>query len=205
MRPLLVVEDDPLARSTLLRVLGAFGEVACAGDVDGAMAILAVQELSGLITDLDLAGRQEGGFEIIDAALASDKHAGLPVVLVTGSRETWAMNGAGARGATLLAKPDYAVATLMPFLDRVAAREMGAARLSDAITSAATGWGLTRHERQLLPWLVSGRGEKEICAEAGYAASTYRTYVKGLFAKSKCTSTAGVVIAVFRVATGTRR
>lgn len=205
MHPLLVVEDDALARNTLLRVLQPFGAIACANDVASALVILELQELSGLVTDLDLAGRHEGGFEIIDAARLLEKHAGLPVVVVTGSREAWAINGAGARGAMLLAKPDYAVATLMPFFDRVAVRDAGVAKLGDAIVSAATSWGLTRRERQLLPWLVSRLGEKQMCELAGYEISTYRTHVKALLAKSGCTSTAAVVIEVFRLATGTQR
>lgn len=203
MRPLLLVEDDPLARQTLVRSLTPTGKVLCAEDVEGALAILRAHEVAGVVADLGLGGRKDGGFEVLDAAAVLAP--GVPLLVVTGSREPWATNGAAVRGADLVAKPDYNVEALRPFLDRVAARDAGVDQLSAVITGAAILWKLTPRERQLLPWLVAAKRGAEICAAAGYRSATYKTHVKALLAKSACRNTAEVVIALYKMATGTQR
>lgn len=201
MRPLLVVEDDPLVREALVRTLRPVGEVICAEDVESALAILRSRKVAGIIADLGLGGREDGGFEVLDAARLGDP--GIPMLVISGSRETWVTNGAAVRGAALVAKPDYTTEALLPFLDRVAARDAGVVQLSAAISAVASLWRLTPRERQLLPWLTARHGEEEICEAAGYRAPTYRTHVRSVLAKSGCRNTAEVVISVYQIATDT--
>lgn len=197
MRPLFVVEDDALARAALVRHLRSYHEVASANDVDGALALLAMQEPSGVLADLALEDLALGGLEVLRAARVM--FPGVPVAIVTGSTASSAINAATAIGAAHLAKP-YAESALLPFLDLVAAREAGVGHVGHAISTAATLWGLTFRQRQLLPWLVARLGPDEICKLAGYERATYKNHVAALLEKSGCANTAEVVIEILLMA-----
>lgn len=175
MRPLLVVEDDALARKTLERMLRPFAPVVCAAELDGALEVIASCELAGVVTDLGLEDRERAGFDVLDAALRVVPD--LPVAVVTGSRESFAANESARRGAVLLAKPDYELPSLMPFIDRVNAREAGVQHRIARVTAAAMRWGLTARERELLTLLVARHSPVQVCDRAGYGRATYKTHI----------------------------
>ncbi len=83
LKRVLVVDDDPSVRAGLPRILAsAEVEVATAGDVEEATAILAAQTFDLVLCDLCLSGIDDrGGFELLSWIHA--RHPRTPVLLLT--------------------------------------------------------------------------------------------------------------------------
>jgi CheY-like chemotaxis protein len=91
--PILVVEDEPLVRLTIVEALQEAGyQVIEAPDGTAAMEqVEGTESLRGLVTDIRV-GPGPNGWEI--AHHAREKFGGLPVVYVTGdSGHEWSANG----------------------------------------------------------------------------------------------------------------
>jgi CheY-like chemotaxis protein len=101
-RLLLVVEDDPLVRGTLVEGLQDEGfEVLEAEDAEEGLRLLSRRpDISALLTDINLPGAD--GFSLAHAARML--RPGLPVVYASG-RHRFAEPGRALPGAPFLAKP----------------------------------------------------------------------------------------------------
>ncbi len=100
---ILVVEDDKTMQDMLAVQLqqGGYSPVAV-GSTDEALVMLAAQEFSAVVTDLDLPGRN--GFELIQ--LLQRQGEPVPVIMMTGFASTETARRAIESGASLfLAKP----------------------------------------------------------------------------------------------------
>jgi two-component system cell cycle sensor histidine kinase/response regulator CckA len=98
----LVVEDDPLVRQTLIQMLSRDGyDVTAVADGDEALAVIAVAEgLACVVTDVSM--RRVAGDEL--AARLATTHPLLPVIIISGNREPSLAMGTGAP-RQFLAKP----------------------------------------------------------------------------------------------------
>lgn len=117
MRLLLLVEDDPLVRTTLAEALADAGfEVLEAEDAESALQMVAEQgDLAALLTDINLPGAD--GFALARAARRIRPN--LPVVYASG-RIGEADPRRAIPGATFLAKP-FSLACAVAALDRAIA------------------------------------------------------------------------------------
>src|SRR5215213_7062108 len=82
---ILVVDDEPLARQLLKRMLTAVAGAEVVGECgDGSEAVTAIQELTPDVVLLDIQMRSMGGFGVIDAVGAERMP---PVIFVTAHDE----------------------------------------------------------------------------------------------------------------------
>jgi len=95
-RRILVVEDEALLRFSLVAYLEDSGH-ACREAADGeeALALLATEPFDLVLTDLRMP--RMDGFALLDALHAA--HPGLPVVVLTGTRDALVEEESKARGA----------------------------------------------------------------------------------------------------------
>lgn len=100
-----VVDDDPLVRLIARRALQRAG-MGCLGFGNADDAVPALAELGGdvsvLVTDVQMPGSIDG---IGLAAHAIDAHPGLPVIVISGSRELLEKAASLASTIQTLAKP----------------------------------------------------------------------------------------------------
>src|SRR5579883_1969291 len=83
--PILVVDDDPIARRYLTDVLGGPGyTIIEAGSGDDALRVLAGTEVAAVLLDLDLPGQD--GFTTARRIRGPGGNEGPPVLLITGAR-----------------------------------------------------------------------------------------------------------------------
>lgn len=117
IRRLLLVEDDPLVRTTLAEALADAGfEVLEAGDAESALGMVAANaDLVALLTDINLPGAD--GFALARAARRLRPH--LPVVYASG-RHREPDRKRALPDAPFLAKP-FSLACALATLDRAIA------------------------------------------------------------------------------------
>lgn len=118
VRPVLIVEDDPLIRDLIEAMLDSDGfSGACAGSGAEAVALLSHsgQEMLAVITDIDL-GRGPNGWDV--AELAREVSPGLPVIYMSGgSPGGWTSRG--VPDSTMLTKPFTQEALLKALTSRI--------------------------------------------------------------------------------------
>lgn len=110
MQAILVVEDEPLVRMSLVDTLesGGFTVAECASGSEAIGFIDNVEHLLGVITDIRL-GEGPNGWEV--AHYARCKFASIPIIYVSGdSASDWTVHG--VPGSTMLQKP-YAEAQVL--------------------------------------------------------------------------------------------
>ena len=122
---ILVVEDDPLQRSSLTLLLEQAGAtVVAAGGFDAAlgMARAALRIPSAILSDYRLPGGTDGlrGIEGLRTALG----APVPAVLLTGELSAELARAAKAAGCTLLAKPAAPIRILSELVELTADEAM---------------------------------------------------------------------------------
>ena len=101
--PVLVVEDEPLVRQTIVEALeeGGYSVVEAENGADALETIAQADQLRGLVTDIRM-GSGPNGWDV--AHCARDKFPLLPVVYVSGdSVAEWSANGVPL--STVLQKP----------------------------------------------------------------------------------------------------
>ena len=199
----LVVDDHPLVRESLRRVLGNSGEFEVAGEAaDGDEAVRLAQELrpDAVIMDLMIPGKDGVAAcrEIVE--LLPDTQ----VLMLTASTEDEAVIAAVAAGATGYVVKDASLPELLEALRDVA---MGRARIPlPALRRAcALAYGqpgpadgevadlLTEREREVLTMFASGWSYADIAEVKGNSPSTVRNVIYRIQQKLAVGSRQGLV------------
>jgi FixJ family two-component response regulator len=201
----LVVEDEEHARRTLVRIVSRYRPVRQAAEYGSAVRELrAHRDWCGLFFDVSLGRRALAGLELLD--LATTEFPGVPVAIVTGRIDPVVVNRAAAASATVVSKP-LGEGELMPFLQRVVAREHGFTKdFAQNFDAVSRAWKLSPREHEILAWLVAGGTREGYLEFAGMEPNTLKTHVKHMLGKTKMTNLAELVSAALRrvvVADGT--
>jgi FixJ family two-component response regulator len=202
---LLVVEDEDAVFRCLERIVSRYRPVRHATTFEQAVAELKGRtRFCGFLFDRSLGDRERGGIELLE--LVQRDYGGVPAALVTGHVTGAVVNEVASLGATMLSKPLDEQA-LMPFLQRVIAREHGFAKdFSERLNAVSRGFRFSPREHEILAWFVAGGTREGYLAFSGMAESTLKTHVKHILAKSSTSSLAETVsIALRRVVVRTQR
>jgi DNA-binding NarL/FixJ family response regulator len=186
-----LIDDHPLVRAGLAALLNTLGDVEVAGEgSDGAEALEVVERSS---PDLLLMDVSMPGVDGIEATRrVRQRHPGLPVLVLTSSRDPEQLRAALAAGAAgyLLkdAEPDEIAAAIRgaavgrsPIDPRVAralfptvvAAEPAAARPPAAVVRG--------REAEVLRLVARGCANKQIAAELGIAERTVKVHLSSVF------------------------
>jgi DNA-binding NarL/FixJ family response regulator len=184
---LLVVEDNPLAFRSLERVVSRYRPIRHANSFESALVELrSRKDWCGFLFDVRLPDRHEGGLELLE--IAAKEFPYVPGAVVTGLVEPWMVNRVAAASGTLLDKA-FDENDLLPFLQRVIAREHGFANdFSERLAAASRSFALSPREHEVLAWFVAGGTRDGYLAFTGMAETTLKTHVKHLLQKTKCAS-----------------
>lgn len=194
--PVLVVEDDPLMRQRLSRVLGEIGyaseAVHFAVSLAEARAHLDSQPVAMVLVDLGLP--DGNGIELIQALRAQDPALWILVISAWSTEE--AILGAlraGATGYVLKERDDLEVslsirsvlrggAPIDPFIARRILTLLPAAPLhKPADTSEAEA--LSTRESEILEWVSRGLSNREIAEQLTISRYTVECHIKRIYRK----------------------
>jgi len=191
---LLVVEDEDAVFRCLERIVSRYRPVRHARSFEQALVELKGRtRFCGFLFDRSLGDRDDGGTELL--RVVQRDHAGVPAALVTGHVDGRTVNEVASLGATMLSKPVDEQA-LLPFLQRVIAREHGFARdFSERLNAVSRGFNFSPREHEIVAWVVAGGTREGYLAFSGVAESTFKTHVKHILAKS-CTSSLAETVAI---------
>jgi FixJ family two-component response regulator len=198
---LLVVEDEDAVFRCLERIVSRYRPVRHATSLEQALVELKGRtRFCGFLVDRTLGDRTNGGVELL--SIVQREHPGVPAALVTGYVDGPIVNEVAALGATMLSKPVDEQA-LLPFLQRVIAREHGFGRdFSERLAAVSRGFRFSPREHEIVAWFVAGGGKDGFLAFSGMAESTFKTHVKHILAKSSMPSLAETVSITLRRVVG---
>ncbi len=150
----------------------------------------------GFLFDRSLDDRDDGGIALLE--IVQRDHGGVPAALVTGYVDGPIVNLVASLGATMLSKPVDEQA-MLPFLQRVIAREHGFAKdFSERLDAVSRGFRFSPREHEIVAWFVAGGTRDGFLAFSGMAESTFKTHVKHILAKSSTSSLADTVSITLR-------
>lgn len=196
---LLVVEDEDAVFRVLERIVSRFRPVRHASSLESATGELRDRDQwCGFLFDLSLGPQREAGMQLLETV--HSEFPGVPAALVTGHIDGSVVNRVAALGATIISKP-LGEHELLPFLQRVMARELGLAKnFSERLNGVSRSYKLSPREHELLAWIVAGGTREGYLAFTGMAETTLKTHVKHVLAKSGTSSLAEAVNAALRAA-----
>jgi FixJ family two-component response regulator len=195
---LLVVEDDDAVYRCLERIVSRYRPVRHARSFEQAVAELerGGARFCGFLFDLALGERDNAGIELLN--IVNRDYTGVPAAVVTGRIDAACVNRVAGLGATILSKP-FDEHALLPFLQRVIAREHGFGRdFSERLDAVSRGFKFSPREHEILAWFVGGGTRDGYLAFSGMADTTLKTHVKHILAKSSTTSLAETVALTLR-------
>lgn len=200
-----VVDDQPLVRSGIMRILApAEGFEVIAECGDGAEAVAAVDADRPDVVLMDIRMRGMDGIEATAAISARENPP--PVLIITTFDDDEVLIGAleaGAAGFTLKESPaediiraTRAVADGASWIDpvvapRVLASYRRAGRGEQARRSADE---LTDRENDVLRLVAAGATNTEIAADLGVSEATVKTHIGNIFSKLAVRDRAGAII-----------
>jgi len=122
----LIVEDAETCASTLEIVFGAIEglRVLTAASAERAWELIESQglDIRAIVTDLHMPGMD--GFELIDRVRADKSHAGLPIVVITGSTDPRVSEHLRARGVSAIFPKPYSPAVVREKLEQLLGNEI---------------------------------------------------------------------------------
>jgi DNA-binding NarL/FixJ family response regulator len=179
-RTILLVEDEPDARTILARRLQAFGWNCLAhSSVEGAMQDPELRYVEAVVADVVLGdGRTMSGIELIPALRKAEVRA--PVVLVTAFADAQRLKAALNAGAAYLLEKPFTTEALRLVLDKVTAVDVDLARLVNKALSRAR---LTRKEEEVARLVLKGLTSAEIGAMMGNSEKTIKQHLTQVYAK----------------------
>lgn len=194
---LLVVEDDDATRRCLGRIVTRYRVVRFASSVEEALALLESRtDWCGILVDLNLGTRANGGFEILERA--RERFPDVPCALVTGQIEVAVVNRAAMMNTAVFGKP-VGEAELGAFLRRVIARDHAfQTSLATRLEALSTEWKLSPREYEIVAWLVAGQTRDAYLLRSGMAETTFRTHMKHIFRKAGASSFAELLSLALR-------
>jgi two-component system, chemotaxis family, chemotaxis protein CheY len=125
-RAVLIVEDAETCASTLEIIFSSIPglKTLIADSAERAWELLETRhaEIRALVTDLHMPGMD--GFELIDRVRANQLHAGLPIVVITGSTDPHISDRLRRRGVNAVFAKPYSPALVREKLEQLLGNEM---------------------------------------------------------------------------------
>lgn len=210
MISVLLVDDQPLVRAGLQRILAAdegFDVVAECADGTAALAVLTTTRPDVVLMDVRMRGMNG-----IEATRRIRQDDGPPVLVLTtfdDDEVLWGAIEAGAAGFVLkeasaedLIAATRSVAEGGAWLDpAVTARVLAATRNHGSSTRRGGGAGatdLTGRELEVLQQMATGASNREIAARLFVSEATVKTHVGSIFAKLGVRDRAGAIVFAYR-------
>lgn len=178
-RTILLVEDEPDARTILARRLSAFGWTCLAhASVESALQDPELRYVEAAVADVVLGDGKMSGIDLIGALRRSEVRA--PVVLVTAFADTPRLKAALNAGASYLLEKPFTTEALRQVLDKVTSIDVDLARLVNRALSRAR---LTRKEEEVARLVLKGLTSAEIGAMMGNSEKTIKQHLTQVYAK----------------------
>jgi DNA-binding NarL/FixJ family response regulator len=184
----LLVDDHPLVRAGLRRIVAPEPDLEIVGDADdGAGALRLARELLPDVVVTDLLLPDIDGVEVT-RRLREELPRTQLIVLTGLSEEDEALVRVVRAGAVGYVPKDAHVGLLLDTIraaasGRVHLSPRAAARLIQEVREPGQQSLLTRREREILCQVASGRANKEIAASLGVSETTIKTHVCSIFNK----------------------
>jgi DNA-binding NarL/FixJ family response regulator len=194
MKKILVIEDEPLMRHSLITALqhGSFGAIG-AEDGDRGLELARTESPDLILCDVTMPGKD--GYEVLIELRTDPKTSAIPFIFLTGKSEMSDFRAGMDLGADdYLAKPvttENMLAAISMRLERQRSRERPANGLlnstePNADFTAATSLqslGLTPREAEVLLWVAHGKTNPEIAVILGIRYRTVKKHLEHVFAK----------------------
>lgn len=178
-RLVLLVEDEPDARTILARRLQAFGWNCLAHpSVESALADPELRYVEAVVADVVLGDGKMSGIDLISALRREEVRA--PVVLVTAFADTPRLKAALNSGASYLLEKPFTTESLRQVLDKVTTVDIDLARLVNKALSRAR---LTRKEEEVARLVLKGLTSAEIGTMMGNSEKTIKQHLTQVYAK----------------------
>jgi len=120
-RAVLIVEDAETCASTLEIIFSSIGglKILMADSAERAWELLESrrEDIQALVTDLHMPGMD--GFELIDRVRTNQLHAGLPIVVITGSTDPHVSDRLRQRGVNAVFAKPYSPALVREKLEQL--------------------------------------------------------------------------------------
>src|SRR3989442_15480145 len=192
-RTILLVEDEPGARTILARRLQAFGWTCLAHpSVESALQDPELRYVEAVVADVVLGDGKISGIDLIPALRREEVRA--PVVLVTAFADTQRLKAALNAGASYLLEKPFTTEALRQILDKVTSVDVDLARLVNKALSKAR---LTRKEEEVARLVLKGLTSAEIGAMMGNSEKTIKQHLTQVYAKLGVAGRAEVFHLVF--------
>ena len=178
-RLILLVEDEPDARTILSRRLSAFGWTCLAhASVESAVQDPELRYVEAVVADVVLGDGKMSGIDLIAALRRQEVRA--PVVLVTAFADTQRLKAALNAGASFLLEKPFTTEALRQVLDKVTSVDVDLTRLVNKALSRAR---LTRKEEEVARLVLKGLTSAEIGAMMGNSEKTIKQHLTQVYAK----------------------
>jgi DNA-binding NarL/FixJ family response regulator len=178
-RLVLLVEDEPDARTILARRLSAFGWTCLAHpSVESALEDADLRHVEAVVADVVLGDGKMSGIDLIAALRKEEVRA--PVVLVTAFADTQRLKAALNGGASYLLEKPFTTEALRLVLDKVTSVDVDLSRLVNKALSRAR---LTRKEEEVARLVLKGLTSAEIGAMMGNSEKTIKQHLTQVYAK----------------------
>jgi DNA-binding NarL/FixJ family response regulator len=178
-RLVLLVEDEPDARTILARRLQAFGwNCLPHPSVESALHDPELRYVEAVVADVVLGDGKMSGIELISALRREEVRA--PVVLVTAFADTPRLKAALNAGASYVLEKPFTTEALRQVLDKVTTVDIDLARLVNKALSRAR---LTRKEEEVARRVLKGLTSAEIGGMMGNSEKTIKQHLTQVYAK----------------------
>lgn len=192
-RLLLLVEDEPDARTILARRLQAFGWTCLAHpSVESALVDPELRYVEAVVADVVLGDGRMSGIDLIGALRKEEVRA--PVVLVTAFADQQRLKAALNSGAAYLLEKPFTTEALRQVLEKVSTVDIDLARLVNRALSKAR---LTRKEEEVARLVLKGLTSNEIGTMMGNSEKTIKQHLTQVYAKLGVTGRAEFFHLVF--------
>jgi DNA-binding NarL/FixJ family response regulator len=178
-RLVLLIEDEPDARTVLARRLQAFGwNCLPHPSAESALKDPQLRYVEAVVADVVLGDGKMSGIDVISALRKEEVRA--PVVLVTAFADQQRLKEALNSGASYLLEKPFTTEALRGVLDRVTSVDVDLAKLVNKALSRAR---LTRKEEEVARLVLKGLTSAEIGAMMGNSEKTIKQHLTQVYAK----------------------
>ena len=178
-RLVLLVEDEPDARTILARRLQGFGwNCLPHANAESALRDPELRYVEAVVADVVLGDGRMSGIDLITALRREEVRA--PVVLVTAFADTPRLKAALNAGASYLLEKPFTTEALRQILNKVTTVDIDLARLVNKALSRAR---LTRKEEEVARLVLKGLTSAEIGAMMGNSEKTIKQHLTQVYSK----------------------
>src|SRR5256885_1424267 len=178
-RTILLVEDEPDARTILARRLQAFGwNCLPHASVESALHDPDLRYVEAVVADVVLGDGKMSGIDLIPALRKEEVRA--PVVLVTAFADQQRLKAALNAGASYLLEKPFTTEALRAVLEKVTSVDVDLTRLVNRALARAR---LTRKEEEVARLVLKGLSSAEIAESMGNSEKTIKQHLTQVYAK----------------------